>query len=125
MNEMDSLAGRLDRVEGKVDALAERVDRVEGKVDRLTGRVDRIDDKVDALAASVDARFEAVDRRFDEVARHFAEMREYIEFCNDQLRRQVTAAIEGLDGRMASRFDRFERKLDQVIEGQTRSRRPH
>jgi outer membrane murein-binding lipoprotein Lpp len=118
MNEMDSLAGRVDRVEGKVDALAERVARIDGKVDRLTGRVDRIDDKVDALAASVDARF-------DEVARHFAEMREYIEFCNDQLRRQVTAAIEGLDGRMASRFDRFERKLDQVIEGQIRSRRPH
>ena len=83
-------------------------------------RFDRVEKKLDDLSASVDARFASVDKRFDEmrqefqnefrdVQEHFVEQRQYTEF-----------AYGRLDRRMTEGFSRLERKLDQVIDAQSR-----
>jgi hypothetical protein len=62
-------------------------------LDSLPERIDRIEQKLDA-----------VDKRFDEVTAAFIEQRQYIEFAFDQLRHETLG-----------RFDRLERKIDQMI----------
>lgn len=77
--------------------------RVTSKMDleALPGRVEVIERKLDALSLSVDARFDEVDRHFDEVQQQFIEQRQYTEF---------------VFARLDDRMQRFERKLDQVID---------
>lgn len=89
-------------------------------------RVQTIERKLDDLSASVDNRFEQVDNRFEQVDKrfevlearmtagfaavddHFAERRAYTEFGYTRLEQLIV----GLSGR----FDRFERKLDQIVD---------
>ena len=85
----------------------------------LPARVGVIEQKLDALSASagarfaqVDKRFDEVDKRFDEVTQQLVEQREYTEF-----------AYERLSTQMASGFSRLERKVDQVIDAQSRAAR--
>lgn len=108
-----------------------------------------VEDKLDALTASVDRRFDAVDRRFDalsasvdcrfdEVGKALVEQREYTEFAFNGLKTQfdglqaqfeeVKTGVGGLRTEMKagfsgveSRFNRFERKLDQFIDTQLKA----
>ena len=70
-------------------------------LDSLPERIDRIEQKLDA-----------VDKRFDEVTAAFIEQRQFIEFAFDQLRDATLG-----------RFDRLERKIDQIIMQTTLPRR--
>jgi len=95
--------------------MAETVDTLGIKINDLSASVDRRFEQVDHRFEQVDHRFEQVDRRFaamdkriedgfTEVAEQFAEQRAYTEFAYARLERVMT-----------SRFDRLERKLDQVL----------
>jgi hypothetical protein len=92
-------------------------------------RFDRIEKKLDDLSTSVGARFEQVATRFAAVDRRFAEIREEYrkEFREVQehfveQRQYTELAYERLDRRMTEGFSRLERKLDQVIDAQSRPR---
>lgn len=78
-----------------------------------------IDTKLDELVARLDARFEHVNGRFDAVDAAFLEQRQYTELIFTQLHATLHAGFESLTAEfrtLASRFDRFERKLDQFID---------
>ena len=88
--------------------MAETVDTLGIKINDLSASVDRRFEQVDHRFEQVDRRFAAMDKRiedgFTEVAEQFAEQRAYTEFAYARLERVMT-----------SRFDRLERKLDQVL----------
>jgi len=103
----------------RIDNLTERVQAVEGKVDHLTGRVyvveDRVhvvEEKVDHLSRKLAELSASVDQRFDAVDAAFVEQRQYTEFAYARLDAKMDAGF----GRVDVRFDRLERKLDQVID---------
>jgi len=92
-----------------------------------------IERKLDALSASVDARFDQVNQRFEQVNQQFeqvnqqfahvderfqqvadaiAEQRAYTEFAYQRLDSKMDAGFD----RMDTRFNRLERKIDQIID---------
>jgi hypothetical protein len=99
----------------------------------------RIEHKVDALSGSVDQRFDAVDRRFEAVQGALIEQRHYTEFAFDQTIqlmsdrfKSVDDGFKSVDDRFKSvddrfksvddRFNRLERKLDQFIDTQSKTK---
>jgi hypothetical protein len=62
--------------------------------------------KLDALSASIDRRFDAVDKPFEAVIAAIVEQRQYTEFAF---------------GRLDTRLERVERKLDQFIDVQMKT----
>jgi chromosome segregation ATPase len=90
---------------------------------RMAETLDTLGAKIEELSASVDKRFEQVDKRFEQVdkrledgftavAEQFTEQRAYTEFAYGRLEKEMTG-----------RFDRLERKLDQVLAAPPRPRR--
>ena len=116
---------------GGLEDLPERVRTVEEKLDGLANSVDLRFAQVDLRFDQVDQRFDDVNRRFDRVDQRFAEVfvemdkrfaavddaiheqHGYIDFVFGQLRDEMRTGF--------ARVDRLERKLDGVIETQTRS----
>src|SRR5436189_5456625 len=92
----------------------------------------RIEHKVDALSGSVDQRFDAVDRRFEAVQGALIEQRHYTEFAFDQTIQLMSDRFRSVDDRFKSvddrfkavddRFNRLERKLDQFIDTQSKTK---
>jgi tetrahydromethanopterin S-methyltransferase subunit G len=79
---------------------------VEQKLDALSTSVDRRFDAVDQRFHAVDKRFDAVDKQFETVTVAIVEQRQYTEFAF---------------GRVETRLDRIEGKLDQFIDTQTKT----
>jgi tetrahydromethanopterin S-methyltransferase subunit G len=79
---------------------------VEQKLDALSVSVDKRFDSVDQRFHAVDKRFDAVDKQFETVTVAIVEQRQYTEFAF---------------GRVETRLDRIERKLDQFIDTQTKT----
>jgi chromosome segregation ATPase len=125
-----SSAKRFDTLEEKLDQLSESVDARFGQMDKrfeqVDGRFEQVDARfrqvdarfvqvdarfgqVDERLAAIDKQFEAIHKEFREVQGHFVEQREYTEF-----------AYERLDRRLTQGFSRLERRLDQVIDAQSR-----
>jgi len=75
-------------------------------MDPNAGGPQTVEQKLDALSASVDKRFDAVDKQFETVTVAMVEQRQYTEFAF---------------GRVETRLDRIERKLDQFIDTQTKT----
>jgi hypothetical protein len=75
-------------------------------MDPNAGGPQTVEQKLDALSASVDKRFDAVDKQFETVTVAIVEQRQYTEFAF---------------GRVETRLDRIERKLDQFIDTQTKT----
>jgi len=87
-------------------------------------RLATVDEKLDQLAHSVDERFKAIDARFDAVDVAFVEQRQYTEFAFEQVSTGLTEIRTEMRAGFydtATRFDRFERKLDQFIDTQSRT----
>lgn len=96
-----------------------------GRVPLLEMKVDDLSASLDRLSASVDARFDQVDRRFEAVDAAFLEQRQYTEFGYMRLEATMNAGFGSLTAEvrtLASRFDRFERKLDQFIDSSVSER---
>jgi outer membrane murein-binding lipoprotein Lpp len=96
-----------------------------GRVPLLEMKVDDLSASLDRLSASVDARFDQVDRRFEAVDAAFLEQRQYTEFGYMRLEATMNAGFGSLTAEVrtfASRFDRFERKLDQFIDSSVSER---
>ena len=125
-----SSAKRFDTLEEKLDQLSESVDARFGQMDKrfeqVDGRFEQVDARfrqvdarfvqvdarfgqVDERLAAIDKQFEAIHKEFREVQEHFVEQREYTEFAYERLHRRLTQG-----------FSRLERKLDQVIDAQSR-----
>jgi outer membrane murein-binding lipoprotein Lpp len=105
--------------------LVGRVPLLEMKVDDLSASLDRLSASVDARFDRVDARFDQVDRRFEAVDAAFLEQRQYTEFGYMRLEATMNAGFGSLTAEVrtfASRFDRFERKLDQFIDSSVSER---
>ncbi len=114
------LTERVDHLTDKVDHLTGRVDHLTGRVDHLTGRVDHLTERVDNLSSSVDERFDAVDAAI-------REQREYTEFAYlriDKRFDQLQLGFGRLEAKVDERLDRFERKLDAVIDAPPGRRGP-
>jgi uncharacterized protein YoxC len=96
--------------------MAETLDTLGAKINELSASVDRRFEQVDRRFEQVDRRFEQVDKRMEDgftaVAVQFAEQRAYTEFASARLEKEMTG-----------RFDRLERKLDQVLAVPPRPRR--
>jgi chromosome segregation ATPase len=108
----EQVDGRFEQVDGRfeqVDARFEQVDARFEQVDARFGQVDARFGQLDERLAAIDRQFEAIHKEFREVQGHFVEQREYTEF-----------AYERLDRRLTQGFSRLERRLDQVIDAQSR-----
>ena len=91
---------------------------------KKSGPKDGLERKVDALSANVDALSASVDQRFDEVAKGFVEQRQYTEFAFDRLTVEMRGGFNELRGgfnELRGGFQRFERKLDQFIDLQSKT----
>jgi hypothetical protein len=100
---------RIGRIETRLDALSAAMN---ARFEQVNERFDEVDERfegVDRRFEEVDKRFEGIDKQFREVQEHFVEQRGYSEFVHDRL-----------DRRMTEGFSRLERKLDQVIDAQSR-----
>jgi hypothetical protein len=100
-----TMSSDLEKHSEERETVGQKLDTLSAAVD---GRFDIVNQQVDTLSASVDERFAtlsaSVDRRFDAVDLALVEQRQYTEFAF---------------ARLDSRFDRFERKLDQFIDTQS------
>ncbi len=72
----------------------------------------RMAETLDTLGAKINKRIED---GFTAVAVQFAEQRAYTEFTCARLEKAMTGRLLGLENTMTGRFDRLERKLDQVL----------
>ena len=112
---------------------------------KKSGPRDGLERKVDALSANVDALSASVDQRFDEVAKGFVEQRQYTEFAFDRLTVEMRGGFNELRGgfnelrggfnelrgglnelrgglnELRGGVQRFERKLDQFIDMQSKT----
>ena len=96
--------------------MAETLDTLGTRIDELSASVDKRFEQVDKRFEQVDRRFEQIEKRLEDgfraVAEQFAEQRTYTEFGYGRLEKEMTG-----------RFDRVERKLDQVLAGPRGPRR--
>jgi tetrahydromethanopterin S-methyltransferase subunit G len=91
---------------------------------RMAETLDTLGTKVDELSTSVDKRFEQVDKRFEDVDRRIEDGFAAVAVQFAEQRADTEFAYGRLEKEMAGRFDRLERKLDQVLAVPPRRKRP-
>jgi hypothetical protein len=109
----NGLSERFDRIEKRVDALSADMTARFGKVDERFEQVDKRFNQIDERFKEIDKQFDGVKKQFHEVQEHFVGQREYTELAYTQLDRRMTAG-----------FSRLERKINQVIDAQSRPKAP-
>ena len=107
---IDDVARRVEVVEQKVDRLSVTMDQRFDQVDERFRQVDERFRQVDERFRQVDERFRQVDKRFDQVDAALQEQRRYTEFSYGRL-----------DAKMDAGFARLERKVDQLIDTQSKT----
>ena len=81
-----SLTTQINTLAGRVERIEVRLEHVEGRVESLEERLHRFEVKVDERFDKVDARFDQVDARFAKVDERFDERRRYAEVLTEAMR---------------------------------------